>query len=631
MKHFKLIVLTAILIGLFVAVSCKHQDQNSNGPVFKSVTIQLDSRSKNPGPDYLLSSGVQSAMISVVPESIYPVTSVTDLKESFDREMLDLSNNTVTVNVPLETEIRIAKTTYDSVYSEEQIMAATATILPGYLGISGPITIDANTTSKVVEVVMTEVVWTATYPPDGTTGGPASFLNSSYYPQVGFTYAMDPSTITTNVGTTTCSGTVQISKDDFSTCLSMFQQPTSVSGYGDRLFALVPTFNLDLVTTYKMRVKGGETGVKSAQGSELSVFYQGDYTMAEGVTTGTVTRIGGTFHHTGTTALTGSAYLHSGAFSSPGTTDDILTAARYNGPYAVTTDGTNLYMAETGTSVIRMVSLSTGLVTKIAGTGTPGWTLDNATGTSTQFNTPSGITTNGTYLFVADTNNHIIRSISLTPPYAVQTIAGTLAPGYADGDVGTSQFNYPYGITTDGDKYLYVADKDNHAIRRISLASPFTVTNVAGSASSGGSGSTNGTGTSALFNEPTSLTMSTNGSKLYVVDMSNNKIRQIDLTDNSVTDFSVTGVTLNAPRGITTDGTFLYVSNTGSYNILSIPVATGVGTSLMGLAGSDGCTAGSGTTARFTEPKGLAAVGDATNGTILYIADAGCHVMNWAN
>ena len=108
------------------------------------------------------------------------------------------------------------------------------------------------------------------------------------------------------------------------------------------------------------------------------------------------------------------------------------------------------------------LSLST-VVTTLAGTGSQG--SANGTGTSASFNLPWGITTDGTNLYVTDTNNHLIRKIVISTG-AVTTVAGTGSSGSANGTGTSASFNYPGGITTDGTN-LYVADYSNELIRQV--------------------------------------------------------------------------------------------------------------------------------------------------------------------
>ena len=86
------------------------------------------------------------------------------------------------------------------------------------------------------------------------------------------------------------------------------------------------------------------------------------------------------------------------AGSSQGSTDATGTSASFNGPAGITTDGTNLYVADEGNHRIRKIVISTGVVTTLAGSSSIGST--DATGTSASFSNPSGITTDGTNLYV---------------------------------------------------------------------------------------------------------------------------------------------------------------------------------------------------------------------------------------
>ena len=107
---------------------------------------------------------------------------------------------------------------------------------------------------------------------------------------------------------------------------------------------------------------------------------------------------------------------------------------------------------------------TSGAVTTVAGTGSTG--SANGTGTSASFYNPAGITRDGTNLYVADHNNHLIRKIVISTG-AVTTVAGTGSSGSADNTTGTSaSFNHPSQITTDGTN-LYVTDSNNHLMRKI--------------------------------------------------------------------------------------------------------------------------------------------------------------------
>ena len=159
-----------------------------------------------------------------------------------------------------------------------------------------------------------------------------------------------------------------------------------------------------------------------------------------------------------------------------------------------TTDGTNLYVADLGNHTIRKIVISTGVVTTLAGTAGVSGTTD-ATGNAARFKSPGGVTTDGTNLYVAEYGNHTIRKIVISTG-VVTTLAGTAGVSETTDATGTdARFDSPYGITTDGTD-LYVVEYVGHTIRKVVISSG-VVTTLAGT--TGSSGNTDGTGTSAKF------------------------------------------------------------------------------------------------------------------------------------
>jgi len=333
-------------------------------------------------------------------------------------------------------------------------------------------------------------------------------------------------------------------------------------------------------------------------------------------TVSTTSQMGGSIQ--GTELSLSTAVTTLAGTGSTGSTDNSTgTSASFNYPQGITTDGTNLYVADTSNHLIRKIVISTGAVTTLAGTGSSGST-DNSTGTSASFFDPREITTDGTNLYVADTKNNLIRKIVISTG-AVTTLAGTGSMGSANGTGTSASFYYPQGITTDGTN-LYVAEEGNHLIRKI-VISTGVVTTVAGT---GSSGSANGTGTSASFQFPGGIT--TDGTNLYVADYGNDLIRQIVISTGVVTTVAGTGSSGSAngtgtsasfqnPKGVTTDGTNLYVADMFNHLIRKIVISTGAVTTVAG-TGSQGSADGTGTSASFYRPTGIT-----TDGTNLYVAD----------
>ena len=137
-----------------------------------------------------------------------------------------------------------------------------------------------------------------------------------------------------------------------------------------------------------------------------------------------------------------------------GSTDGQGPVASFDDPVGITTDGNSLYIADTYNNKIRVVGIASGLVSTLAGSGIEGDTDD--TGTLASFDGPAGITTDGTFLYVADTENNAVREINIASG-VVTTFAGSGNAGYQDGFGTSASFSRPTGITTDGTS-LYVSD-----------------------------------------------------------------------------------------------------------------------------------------------------------------------------
>ena len=251
------------------------------------------------------------------------------------------------------------------------------------------------------------------------------------------------------------------------------------------------------------------------------------------------------------------------------------TGATFNWPQAMTIDASGiLVIADTHSQKIRKLTLA-GVSSYFAGStqGTTG-----AVGTaasSIKFNDPRGIVydpTTNTIVVADSQNNRIIRSDSSGN---ITAIYGSLTGGFANGSASVARFNYPEGLAIDSSGTIYVADTNNHRIRKISPSGQVDI--VAGN---GTIGTTDGTGTAAKFNKPSSLTIASDGT-LYVADTENSLIRKIT-TGGVVTTIAGTGTAgfaegtgtnaqFNKPIGIAigSDGR-LYVTDTGNHRIRAL-------------------------------------------------------------
>jgi DNA-binding beta-propeller fold protein YncE len=315
-----------------------------------------------------------------------------------------------------------------------------------------------------------------------------------------------------------------------------------------------------------------------------------------------------------------------GTSGTSGTVDGTGTAARFNTPASIAVDSSgNFYVADAANNVIRKIN-SGGVVTTLAGQPGASGNIDGE-GSAARFNGPSALTVDAVgNVYVTDTYNHTIRVV--TPSGSVSTVAGLANNiGFADGTGNLARFSFPAGITVDGSGTLYVSDTSNHTIRRIALGG--VVTTLAGSP--GSSGNTNGLGATARFSYPNGIAV-TNAGLIYVADSFNHVIRRVTLAGDVTTIAGGAGspgstdangllARFNQPTGVAADTVGnLYVADTYNNTIRKITAAGDVST-LAGAAGLQGSADGVGSEARFYQPFSVTV----TTGGNVYIADTRNH------
>ena len=310
-----------------------------------------------------------------------------------------------------------------------------------------------------------------------------------------------------------------------------------------------------------------------------------------------------------------------GAAGVRGSADGTGDTASFSNPQGIVAVGTNLYIADTDNNAIRKLDMVTGAVTTFA----------------TGFNSPHGIASDGTNLYVADTYNSAIQKIVISTG-VVSLLTGVVGvQGSTDNPPGPAQFNYPYGIATDGTN-LYVADTYNETIRKVVIASG-VVTTLAGA--TGLIGSVNGVGAAARFFFPYGI--ATDGTNLSISDFGNSTIRQLVLGTNAVTTIAgqvgVTGsadgtgaaAAFNEPTGVATDGTTLAIADTYNHTIRQMVLGTGAVTTVAGEPGVAGSVDGgkfSSTGLYPIPPARLSCpVGIAVASGVIYVADSGNNVI----
>lgn len=307
-----------------------------------------------------------------------------------------------------------------------------------------------------------------------------------------------------------------------------------------------------------------------------------------------------------------------------GATDGPGPAAQFDYPMgvAVAANGT-LYVADEENMTIRCLS-PLGEATTLAGARATKGSADGA-GPAARFYHPVGlaVAAEGT-LYVADGENHTIRKI--TPDSTVSTVAGTAGrKGTTDGPGPAARFNLPHGVAVDASGTLYVANTFNHTIRKITPAGH--VSTLAGQP--GHKGSADGPGATARFFHPAAVAVDAQG-VLYVADNGNGTVRKItpagvvttlagDARHCGHTDGIGATARFRAPTGVAVDASGnVYVVDHLNGLVRKISPAGEV-TTLAGSALRFGPNDGTGAAARFNGPGGIAVDASGT----LYVTDSG--------
>ena len=204
---------------------------------------------------------------------------------------------------------------------------------------------------------------------------------------------------------------------------------------------------------------------------------------------------------------------------------ELATSARVNEPSGAVLDANqNLFIADTSNHRIRKVS-PVGVITTVAGNGTPGFSGDNGPATAAQLNGPFGVAvkSDGT-LYITDTLNNRVRKVA--PDGTITTIAGdgTFGFGGDEGPATAAKFRWPVGIVVDASGVVIIGDSNNHRIRKI--RSDGSITTVAGTGTSG-NGGIGGPATSAQLSYPQHLAIDASG-RLLIADAQNHSIRRVD-------------------------------------------------------------------------------------------------------
>ncbi|WP_162499751.1 NHL domain-containing protein [Mucilaginibacter terrigena] len=237
--------------------------------------------------------------------------------------------------------------------------------------------------------------------------------------------------------------------------------------------------------------------------------------------------------------------------SQSGNADGTGTSARFSSPAGLTIDrDNNIYVADMANNKVRKITAA-GVVTTFAGSGAAG--NADGQGTLALLNTPHSVAVdNSRTVYLADQNNHMIKRIS--PTGLVTTLAGSGAQGAGDGQGLAASFDQPNSIAVDINGNLVVTDA-NHTVRKITAAG--LVSTFAG----GQYGTADGNGTAASFSQAAGAAVD-KANSIYVVDIATGRLRKI---------------TPNAQVATIAGSTLGYADGTGSAAQLNNPAFAAVG------------------------------------------------------
>jgi sugar lactone lactonase YvrE len=299
------------------------------------------------------------------------------------------------------------------------------------------------------------------------------------------------------------------------------------------------------------------------------------------------------------------------------------TIADLNYPNGAVMDGAgNLYIADTGNSLIRKVAAGTGIISTFAGNGIAGFTGDKGPATSAELYQPLGLAIDSAgNLYISDSFESVVRKVTASTGI-ITTVAGNGKSGYSgDGGPATAaSLSSPIGIALDSKGNLYIADSSANRIRKVT-ATTGTITTVAGNGQAGFAGD-GGPATSAQLNYPGEIAVDSIGN-LYVADTNNYVIREVAAGTGVIS--TVAGVsgypwgrnnytgdggpaikaTMNAPRGVAVDAARnIYIADTNNNVIRMVAASTGIITTVVGYGSVTG-DGGLATSARLSAPPSI--------------------------
>jgi trimeric autotransporter adhesin len=223
------------------------------------------------------------------------------------------------------------------------------------------------------------------------------------------------------------------------------------------------------------------------------------------------------------------------------------TAATLSNPVGLAIDASgNIYVSDRNNNRIRMIS-SAGVISTVAGTGTASYTGDGGAATAATLYYPGGINTDASgNVYFADESNNVVRKITVTTG-VISTVAGTGTAGFS-GDLGAAtaaKLNHPKDVVIKSTGEIYIADYDNNRIRRINTSG--TIGTVVGTGTAGFSGD-GGSSLTAQVSHPLYVWADATTGDLLFTDSWNNRVRKVNTAG------SISTIAGNGTYGFSGDG-----------------------------------------------------------------------------
>jgi streptogramin lyase len=310
--------------------------------------------------------------------------------------------------------------------------------------------------------------------------------------------------------------------------------------------------------------------------------------------------------------------------------DGPATNASIQKPKGVWVDESgNILIGDTENNRLRKVDGETRVITTVAGNGSSGYSGDDGPATSSSLQKPHAVCIHEVaapaYLVIADPSNHRIREVNLTTGI-ITKVAGTLWSGYNGDniDATSARLYYPFGVHVDSSHNTYIADTYNHRIRKVNGKTGI-ITTVAGNGSKGFSGD-GGPATSARLRYPFNVFLDTVGN-IYIMDTYNYRIRKVDAATQIITTVVGDGAAkFRGDGGLATDASIrkaydvavdnagnLFIADTHNHVIRKVDAATGIIDTVVG----------QGTNAGFEGDGGLATLAKLNSPTGVYVDESG--------